>query len=156
MFASTRCRPHSGVGDGLGAGVPGADATRSTWAPPAREQRPVNAPWLSMNVVGAVGHCSPRIEIPAAISVPGANGAAGTTDVSGTRWLPPRFAGLVQAVSSFGPCGRPSRPAPALTPRPKIAPAGGVSLNALNAITHDSCLGRSHVGTWRNTPPRSF
>ena len=44
MLPSTRCRPQSGVGDGLGTGVPGAETIPSTCAPPVREQRPVNAP----------------------------------------------------------------------------------------------------------------
>ena len=38
--------------------------------------------------------------MPAAISVPGANGAVGDTEVSGTERSLPSAAGFVQAVSS--------------------------------------------------------
>src|SRR4029453_8751977 len=100
MLTSARCRPHSGVGEALGTGVPGAEAIRSTWAPPAREQRPVNAPSVCAKVVDGVGHSSPSTAIPAAIRVPGANGSVGITDVSGAERLLPNAAGLVQAVSS--------------------------------------------------------
>ena len=68
MLASTRCRPHWGVGEGFGTGVPGAEAIMSTRAPPSREQWPVNAPSLWMNVVEALGHWRPSTAIPAAIS----------------------------------------------------------------------------------------
>jgi hypothetical protein len=91
-----------------------------------------------MNVVGALGHCSPSSEMPAAISEPGANGATGTTDVSFTERLRRRSAGLVQAVSSPCPCGRPRKSATRLPPRPNNDGSGGVSLNVLNAITQES------------------
>ena len=147
MLASTRCRPHSGVGEALGTGVPGAEATRSTWAPPSREQAPVNAPSLCTNVVEAAGHVRPSTEMPAAISVPGANGAAGTTEASGTERSLPSAAGLVQAVSSAAPSGSPRKSATRLSPRPKIASSGGVSLNVLNASTHERWVGPlAHAG----------
>src|SRR3954465_10365263 len=135
MLASTRWRPHSSAGDAFGTGVPGAEAIRSTCAPPAREQRPVKAPLLGPNGVDAAGHWSPSSEIPAAINVPGANGCVGATVVSGTDRLLPRAAGFVQAVSSLEPCGSPRKPATRLAPRPNTDAAGGVSLNVLNAIT---------------------
>src|SRR3954453_5986709 len=139
MLASTRWRPHSSVGDAFGTGVPGAEAIRSTCAPPAREQRPVKAPLLCTNVVDAAGHWSPSSEIPAAINVPGANGCVGATVVNGTDRPLASAAGFVQAVSSLEPSGSPRKPATRLAPRPKIAAAGGVSLNVLNASTQESC-----------------
>ncbi len=115
----------------------------------------MNAPSASTKVVGAAGHCSPRSEIPAAISVPGANGAAGTIDVNGTFRSLPSAAGLVQAVSRPAPLGRSRKPATPLAPRPKIAVAGGVSPNVLNASTQPRWVALRHVGIWRNEPPRS-
>src|SRR3954470_10090591 len=147
MLASTRCRPHSGVGDAFGSGVPGVELIRSTCAPPAREQRPVKAPLLCTNVVEPDGHWSPSSETPAAINVPGANGCVGATVVNGTDRLLPSAAGFVQALSSSEPSGSPRKPASRLAPLPKIAAAGGVSLNVLNASTQESCVARRQVGT---------
>src|SRR3954470_3332505 len=138
MLASTRCRPHSGVGDAFGSGVPGVELIRSTCAPPAREQRPVKAPLLCTNVVEPGGHWSPSSEIPAAINVPGANGCVGTTEVNGTERRLRSAAGFVHAVSSLEPSGRPRKPATRLAPRPNSDPSGGVSLNVLNASTQES------------------
>jgi hypothetical protein len=56
----------------VSGGVPFADDTSRTFAPPTREQRPVNSPWPSTYVVDACGTAKPRIEMPAAIRVPGA------------------------------------------------------------------------------------
>ncbi len=115
----------------------------------------MNAPSLCTNVVGGAGHWNPSSEIPAAISVPGANGAVGATRVKGTERLLPRAAGFVHAASSFEPSGSPRKPATRLAPRPKIAPAGGVALNVLNAITQASCVARRQVargGTCRRDP----
>ena len=93
--------------------------------------------------------------MPAAISVPGANGALGAMVVRGAEPSLPSAAGSVHAASRFEPVGRPRNLAARAAPRPKSASAGGVALNVLNAITHDSWRGRSHVGTLRNTPPWS-
>src|SRR3954453_17721756 len=147
MLASTRWRPHSSVGDAFGTGVPGAEAIRSTCAPPAREQRPVKAPLLCTNVVDAPGHWSPSSEIPAAINVPGATGCVGAPVVSGTDRLLPRAAGFVQAVSSFEPSGSPRKPATPLAPRPNTDAAGGVSLKMLNGMTEEGCVARLPVGS---------
>src|SRR3954451_18757413 len=155
MFASMRCRPHSGVGEAFGTGDPGAEAIRRTCAPPAREQPPVNAPLLCTNVVGAGGHWSPSSEVPAAIKVPGANGSVGTTGDNGEERLLPSAAGLVQAVSSLDPLGKPRKSATRGAPRPKRDGFGGVSLKALNASTQASWRARSQVRTRRKTPPRS-
>src|SRR3954454_23362706 len=99
MLASTRCRPQSAVGEALGTGVPGADAIRSTCAPPSWVQAPVNAPSAWTKVVEALGQVRPSSEIPAAIRVPGAKGAAGAIVVSGAERSLPSAAGLVHAVS---------------------------------------------------------
>src|SRR5689334_8223731 len=96
MFASARCRPHCAFGDGLRFPAPARGATRSTFAPPAVEQRPLK---LRDSTHGALvaGILCPRIAIPAAIVEPGANGVVGTTP-SRTP-LPPRSdAGLVHST----------------------------------------------------------
>ena len=115
----------------------------------------MKAPSACTNVVEAAGHWSPSSEIPAAINVPGANGCVGTTEVNGADRLVPRAAGFVQAVSSLEPAGSPRKLATRLAPRPNSAASGGVSLNVLNASTHESCVARLQVGTRRNVPPRS-
>ena len=52
----------------------------------------------------------------------------------------------MHAASSFEPSGSPRKPATRLAPRPKTAPAGGVALNVLNAITQASCVARAAGG----------
>src|SRR6185295_1646186 len=121
MLASTRCRPH--VASGSGVMSPNAAPigfTRSTSAPPACEQRAETAFGTLLHGVFGCGTVDSARFASAPITL-GANGLVEYTGVSFAA-PPPRAPGLVQSTSR-----------PGVSVRPKMAPAGGVSLKVENA-----------------------
>src|SRR4051794_35797356 len=134
MLASTRCRPQVASGSGVRANALVSGFTRSTFAPPAREQRPVTA-------FGKVAHgvfgCG-RPESAAFASAPITLDANGFVAYTGESFAapPPSAAGLVQSTSRPGRVVRPNR-----------LFAGGVSLKVENATTQPSWRADRHART---------
>src|SRR5215213_226528 len=143
MFASTRWRPHSGVGEARYTGAPLRASMCSTWALPD-EQRAVYAFGIWTQGVAALGSFTPVIEIAAAIVVPGANGALGLIGVIAAE-PPPSAAGLVHSTS------RPAAPV-----RPNSAPSGTGSLNVENATTQPVWRLSRQARTCLKSPPTSL
>ena len=135
---------------------PGAEAIRSTCAPPAREQWPVKRPValherrrrgrpLEPEHRDPRGDQRPRGERLASAR-PTSTGPSGCCRGRPGSCRRSRARGLRAARGSRRRGSRRGR---------RSTASGGVSLNVLNASTHESCVARLHVGTWRNTPPRS-
>jgi hypothetical protein len=101
------------VGLGRGRGTAPRAVTASTLIPPAPEQRAENASGTEFHTVVDVGCGRPSIAMPAAISVPGANGIEGKIE-STSPWLRLSRAGLVHSTCLSCPAGT----------RPKNCPPG--------------------------------
>src|SRR3954447_4705439 len=115
-LASTRCRPQAAFGEPFGTGVPSFDVIFRNDAPPSVEHSPLNAAFASIHGVDTCGSGNWSNWMPAAISVPGANGFDGIM-LSRSITPPCSAAGLVQSTWR-----------PALVVRPNNELSGGVSL----------------------------
>src|SRR3954471_4342505 len=152
MLASVRCRTHVASASGRSTGASGVvPLMRRTCAPPSAEQAPVYRPSASAHGVLAVIGGKPICVVSAPIVVPGANGALGSTLLSGAE-PPPTAAGLVHRTSV--PLGS---PVPNRAPvRPKSELAGGTSLNVEKAMTHPSWVAERQARTCWKSPPTSL
>src|SRR4051812_25692938 len=98
MFASSRCSPQVASGDASGTGVPSFDLSSRKEAPPSVEQRPLNAEVDSIQGVETFGYSRCSSWMPAAMSVPGANGFDGTIESKSIGALALSEAGLVHTT----------------------------------------------------------
>ena len=130
---------------------------RRTCAPPAREQCPVNAPSACTNVVEGGRPLEPQHRDPGGDQRAGRERRDSGPPASGACCGCGRSeAGLVQTGLEIGTLRQPEEAWRGGSRRARTSPElGGVSPNALNASTQESCAARRQVRTWRYVPPRS-